>query len=72
MRVWRVYEKGHNLMGWLIELYTVLKNFLLTDPTLIMNSMFEPSHEIMVLFVLRKLILQMRMHSYPVGLDVWV
>ena len=31
----------------------------------------EPSHEIMVLFVLRKLILQTRMRSHPVGLDVW-
>ena len=30
----------------------------------------EPAHEIMDLFVLRKLILQMRMHSHPVGLDV--
>ena len=29
----------------------------------------EQSHEIMVLFVLR--ILQMRMRSHPVGLDVW-
>ena len=28
---------------------------------------YEPCHEIMVLFVLRKLILQMRMHSHPVG-----
>ena len=27
-------------------------------------------HEIIVLFVLRKLILQMRMRSHPVGLDV--
>ena len=25
----------------------------------------------MVLFVLHKLILQVRMHSHPVGLDVW-
>ena len=32
---------------------------------------FEPSDEIMVLFVLRKLILQTRMHSHPVGLHVW-
>ena len=32
---------------------------------------FEPSHEIMTRFVLRKLILQTRMHSHPVGLDVW-
>ena len=33
--------------------------------------MFDPAHEIMVLFVLRKLILQMHMRSHPVGLDVW-
>ena len=32
---------------------------------------FEPSHEIMALFVLRKLILQTRMRSHVVGLDVW-
>ena len=31
----------------------------------------EPAHEIMALFVLRKLILQTRMGSHPVGLDVW-
>ena len=31
----------------------------------------EPEHEIMALFVHRKLILQTRMRSYPVGLDVW-
>ena len=31
----------------------------------------EPAHEIMALFVLRKLILQTRMPSHPVGLDVW-
>ena len=30
-----------------------------------------PSHEIMVLFVLRKLILQTHMNSHPVSLDVW-
>ena len=30
----------------------------------------EPSHEIMVHFVLRKLILQTHMRSHPVGLDV--
>ena len=34
------------------------------------NRTFEPSHEIMSLFVLRKLILQTRMRSHPVGLDV--
>ena len=31
----------------------------------------EPSHEIMTLFVLRKLILQTRMRSHPVRLDLW-
>ena len=30
----------------------------------------EPSQDIIVLFVLRKPILQTRMHSHPVGLDV--
>ena len=29
-----------------------------------------PAHEIMVLFVFRKLIIQTRMRSHPVGLDV--
>ena len=31
----------------------------------------EPSHEILALFVLRKLILQTCMCSHPVGLDFW-
>ena len=31
---------------------------------------FEPCHEIMVFFVLHKLILQTRMGNHPVGLDV--
>ena len=31
---------------------------------------FEPVHEIMALFVLRKLILQTRIRSHPVGLNV--
>ena len=30
----------------------------------------EPAHEIMAIFVLRKLILKTRMRSHPVGLDV--
>ena len=33
---------------------------------------FEPAHEIMVVFVLRKLILQRCMLSHPVGLNVWL
>ena len=31
----------------------------------------EPTHEILALFVLRKLILQTHMRSHPVGLDLW-
>ena len=32
---------------------------------------FEPSHEIIVGFVLHKLLLQTHMRSHPMGLDVW-
>ena len=35
------------------------------------QTTFEPAHDIMVLFILRKLILQTRMPSHTVGLDVW-
>ena len=33
--------------------------------------LIEPAHEILALFVLRKLILQTPMRSHPVGLNVW-
>ena len=33
--------------------------------------LYEPSHEIMVLFILRKLLFQTCMCSHPVGLDLW-
>ena len=38
------------------------------------DNIYEPSHEIMVLFVLRKLIIQTCMCSHPVGLvsDFWL
>ena len=35
------------------------------------SRLYGPSHEIMVIFVLRKLILQVSMRNHPVGLDVW-
>ena len=35
------------------------------------NTTNEPCREIMVLFVLRKLILQTCMRSHPVGLEIW-
>ena len=34
-------------------------------------KIIEPALEIMPLFILHKLILQMRMYSHPVGLDFW-
>ena len=37
----------------------------------ILWSTNEPAHDIMALFVLRKLILQTRMRSHPVGLGAW-
>ena len=36
-----------------------------------LKSIFEPTHEILALFVLCKFILQIRMRSHPVELDVW-
>ena len=35
-----------------------------------MDGLNEPSHEIMVLFILRKVILQTHIHIHPMGLDV--
>ena len=37
--------------------------------TALSATLLEPAHEIMALFVLRKLILQTRMRSHPEGLD---
>ena len=37
----------------------------------IFTAIFEPCHEVMVLFVLSKILLQTRMRSHPVRLDVW-
>ena len=47
----------------------------LTHPSIQSQSMCftnEPAHEFIVLFVLRKLILQTFMRSHPMGLDVWL
>ena len=51
-----IYNGAVEAVGTLVCMYVYL--------------IFEPSHEIMVLFNLRKLILQTRMRSYPVGLGV--
>ena len=72
------------LMSWvkiisskvMIAVEPILEKNKYPDPTIIANvqisSWYEPSHGIMALFVLRKLILQTRMRSHQVGLDVWL
>ena len=48
-----------------------IQGSLIWSSTLSDETINEPAHEIMALFVLHKLILQKRMRSHPVGLDVW-
>ena len=49
------------------EVYQLLRN----GECVLQDLLNEPAHEIMALFVLRKLILQTRMRNHPVGPDVW-
>ena len=58
---WVVFlvDMGRSVMGDAVIVST-------SHAILLQVSSFEPSHEIMVLFVLRKLILQTLMRSYPV------
>ena len=46
----------------------LLKHLCLVD---ICSVQIKPCHEIMALFLLHNLIVQTRMRSHPVGLDVW-
>ena len=55
------------LYGWILYMYECL----LRTQQCCKFWIIEPPHEIIALFILRKLILQTRMRSYPVGLDVW-
>ena len=52
-----------------LQLKTAQTHFVLL--TLHICISIEPCHEIIVLFLLCKLILQTCMRSHPVGLDVW-
>ena len=56
---WRYSEINSVELSWRLQLDKGLKSI-------------EPSHEIMVLFVLRKLILQTSMRNHPVWLGVWL
>ena len=60
----------HCVMHWHATLaWLLVQCCLFLSPALTWK--YEPSHEIMVLFVLRKPILQKRMRSHLVGLDVY-
>ena len=50
--------------------YAKINILYITPITLGSQTISEPSHEIMELYLLHKLILQMLMRSQPVGLDV--
>ena len=67
-----------NCLAWLCRLYDTQPVTLVTDfivcflePMGQIRRVLEPAHEIMALFVLRKLILQTHISSHSVGLDVW-
>ena len=78
----RVYTVCHSVSTvWTYYCTCMLKLHCLNNSAIFsgfcifqITTVFEPSHEIMVLFVLHRLILQTHMHSHPVGLDVsfWV
>ena len=64
------------VMSWLISMYLTWRQITCRNVsfTVLYNHwkvVIEPAHEIMALFVLRKLILQTSMRSHPMGLDVW-
>ena len=57
----------HALFGSYLKIQQTLA-LIIIQP---LQTKFEASHEIVALFVLRKLILQTHMRSHPVGLYVW-
>ena len=74
----REYNVFRKVLQYVVESLSELQavsNKLYSPSTIVPQSLqketkIEPCHEIMVLFVLRKLILQTLMRSRPVGLDV--
>ena len=61
----------HGMGGNQVRVAVLLHlNFTVNNDQIYMIGIFEPCHEIMVLFVLPKLILQTCMRSHPVGLDI--
>ena len=70
MSRWTQVEMPRTQLRGLNNFYCVYVQTFTLGPNIVLNTQNEPSHEIMVLFVLRKLIFQTRMRSHPVGLDV--
>ena len=81
VQCWTKAQRAKNQIQWIIisessssELTWVICNRQFrAEICLICHqcTIYEPCHEIMVRFVLRKLMLQTRMGSHPMGLDVW-
>ena len=71
--MWLIYKLFSSFWDFYYNTFQELDTFLQVyfHTLFLYESIFEPSHEIMVLFVLCKLILQTLMCSHPVGLEVW-
>ena len=63
----------HHLKMIFYKIHRIMKFFLqkkIENHLIDLQTSYEPSHEIMVLLVLSKLVLQTRICSHPMGLDV--
>ena len=74
LKFWNWINSGHlikiNLTKMALHFLDFLP-FMMPKFFYLAGALLEPAHEIMVLFILRKLILQTCMCIHPVGLDVW-
>ena len=71
---WPLWMAGHAQLKFVMTECSktqIRLAWLMWESLLNSKKQSKPCHEIMALFVLLKLILQIRMHSHPVGLDVW-
>ena len=74
--VWKMYSRrnGQQCRPWSDCSWSgsaLFAHTYLSQNVGFLQYLFEPTHEILALFVHRKFILQIRMRSHPVGLDVW-
>ena len=69
----KYFKCGEPNISYSVQMdYRAREIFCEAQISVIEFSIVEPSHEIMALFVIRKLILQSCMCSHPVGLDVLI